>query len=76
MVDFSKWNQFNRIIPKDLIFSSLIVNFALSVKYKCINNYPEHQNNLSDSLYYAPVSKDPRGHEDPQATSEVIYIVV
>lgn len=40
-------------------------------KYRCINNDPEHQNNLSDSLYYEPVSKDPRGPEGPQATSEV-----
>ena len=43
-------------------------------KHRCINNYPEHQNNLSDSLYYEPVSKDHRGQEGPQATSEVIYI--
>ena len=41
-------------------------------KHKCINNYTEHQNSLSDSLYYEPVSKDPRGPEGPQATSEVI----
>ena len=40
-------------------------------KYRCINNDPEHQNNLSDSLYYEPVSKDHRGPEGPQATSEV-----
>lgn len=40
-------------------------------KYRCINNDPEHQNNLSDSLYYEPVSKDPRGPEGPEATSEV-----
>ena len=41
-------------------------------KYRCINNDPEHQNNLSDSLYYEPVSKDPRGPEGPQATPEAI----
>lgn len=41
-------------------------------KHKCINNYPGHQNNLSDSLYYEQVSKDHRCHEGPQATSEVI----
>ena len=41
-------------------------------KHKYINNYPGHQNNLSDSLYYKSVSKDPRGPERPQATSEVI----
>ena len=40
-------------------------------KHRCINNDPEHQNNLSDSLYYEPVSKDPRGPEGPEATSEV-----
>ena len=40
-------------------------------KHKCINNYPEHQSNLSDNLYYKPVSKDPRGPEGPQATPEV-----
>ena len=40
-------------------------------KYRCINNDPEHQNNLSDSLYYEPVSKDPRGPEGPEAISEV-----
>ena len=34
-------------------------------KHKCINNYPEHQSNLSDNLYYEPVSKDPRGPEGP-----------
>lgn len=42
-------------------------------KHRCINNDPEHQNNLNDNLYYEPVSKDPRGPEGPQATLEVIY---
>ena len=41
-------------------------------KYKCINNYPEHQSNLSDNLYYEPVSKDPRGPEGPEASPEVV----
>ena len=37
-------------------------------KHRCINNDPEHQNNLSDNLYYEPVSKDPRGPEGPEAS--------
>lgn len=41
-------------------------------KHKCINNYPEHQNSLSDSLYYEPASKDPKGPEGPQATPEML----
>ena len=41
-------------------------------KHRCINNYPEHQNDLSDSLYYESVSKDHRGHEGPQASFETI----
>lgn len=40
-------------------------------KYRRINNDQEHQNNLSDNLYYEPVSKDPRGPEGPQAAPEV-----
>ena len=41
-------------------------------KHRCINNDPEHQNNLSDNLYYEPVSKDPRGPEGPEASPEVV----
>ena len=41
-------------------------------KHRRINNDPEHQNNLSDNLYYEPVSKDPRGPEGPEASPEVV----
>ena len=41
-------------------------------KHRRINNDPEHQSNLSDNLYYEPVSKDPRGPEGPKASPEVV----
>ena len=45
-------------------------------KHRRINNDPEHQSNLSDNLYYEPVSKDPRGPEGPEASPEVVDNII